>query len=58
MGVRDGRQMVYYQNGKLKMDVSVTDGKLNGERKMYTEDGKLISDEIYEDGNMMERKLP
>jgi antitoxin component YwqK of YwqJK toxin-antitoxin module len=53
----EGRQIVYYENGKIQLDVNSKNGKGDGECKRYDETGQLIADYILKDGIKVEDKL-
>jgi hypothetical protein len=49
-GIKDGKQKIYSEDGKLQSIVEVKNGKANGRVRKYYTDGNLRMDAIYKDG--------
>ena len=41
---------IYYENGKLKQEINIIDGKQDGITKLYAQDGTLTEERIYKAG--------
>jgi antitoxin component YwqK of YwqJK toxin-antitoxin module len=48
--VPDGKQVVYYANGKEEVEAFYLNGKLHGTKRIWYPDGKLYADENYVNG--------
>jgi len=48
--VPDGKQVVYYANGKVEEEAFYLNGKLHGKKRVWYPDGKLYADENYVNG--------
>ena len=51
--VYDGPQVHYYDNGKLKTEMSYRNDKINGILKSYHPDGKLRRNDTYKEGKLV-----
>jgi hypothetical protein len=47
---------IYYDNGKLKQEINIIDGKQDGITKIYAQDGTLTEERIYNAGKLLNRK--
>jgi antitoxin component YwqK of YwqJK toxin-antitoxin module len=47
---------IYYDNGKLKQEINIIDGKQDGITKIYAQDGTLTEERICKAGKLLNRK--
>jgi antitoxin component YwqK of YwqJK toxin-antitoxin module len=55
LGVEEGEVILYYENGTTQEIRNYSKGRLNGERKFFDEEGKLLRTETYEFGNKINK---
>jgi len=49
-GVLEGRALLYYKSGQKKVEINVTEGKADGDFRLWSSSGALIASGIYNKG--------